>query len=305
MSADTTNEPAASAAANTETSPGMGGASTEENGLAGGAETQTQETPEGASPEGEQAAGEEPEARTDPKAQERERYVADLEQRVVDADAIARTIMADPERMRAFESWSKSDRGEGGGVDVLASVETDIAKYFPDREDNPQGSALRAIVTPLIAEIRALRKGQAEMRPDLQKAHAAVTRGEFHQGLVANGVPANILSDKGFLQFLTELRRDPDFARDERTRARYAAKFAATSWKARTGQRQSNAQQRQHVEDMKGGRLHAAAAPGPTGGGAPRKVYTLDPTKPGYDAQALAIRTKDPSAQIEYRAATK
>jgi hypothetical protein len=125
--------------------------------------------------------------------------------------------------------------------------------------------------------------------------------GIFSQTLSQRGVP-NAFADKGFLRMLSELRQDPDFQRDERTRPAYAAKYAANEWKARSASRSGNAAQRQQIERVKGGQLHGAAT---VNGNGVSKVHEIDDRKAGWDNLVFEILQKNPGAKIALKSDKK
>ena len=297
----TETAPPVESEAHVTTYPGMGG--TEPTGESRvddaepAPEKPSEEVAEGESPEVEAPEAESAPASNEPSMSKEE--IATLQSRVRDADNIAAIVMASPERMKAFEAWSKQDRGEVAPDDALSASDKAIDDMFPRSDDR---EALRSVLAPFKSEIASLRKQLTQMQPALRQAHDAVVTGTFSRALVENGVSGDVWKDKGFLKFLGEQRRDPDFQRDERGRPAYAAKFLANAWKARSAYRNGNVAAREAVDRVKGGRLHGAAG---TNGSGTTRVVEIDDSKSGYDLAALNARLKDPNVKIVYKSDKK
>ncbi len=267
------------------TSPsGMGGTSTEEAVRVDGADERVdgQEQPEGAEPEGEVAeTGKEPEPREDAGVDKA--YVTDLEQRVTDADAIARTIMADPARLRAFEAWAKADRG-GGSDDRLSGIDREIEQRFPRQEDR---DAVRAFTGPMAQELRDLREQLRTLAPRVEQSTRIAVSTELANSLEANGVSRETQRTPEWKKFLSREKRDADLNRDMARRPGYAGKNLARAWQAHSVTRTQRTAENRRTSDLRDGRFHAAATTSRNGAD---KVYVADKSKPGWDIELLNAR---------------
>lgn len=261
--------------------PGMGGSSAEEEVRVDGADAaeggQEQQEPEGAEPEGAAGTGEEPERRE-------EETPSEADQRLAEADAIARTILADPARVREYRKWLETDRG-GNPDDRLSTVEREIEERFPRQADR---DAVRAFVGPMAQELRDLREQLRSMRPLVEQSSRTSAATELARSLEANGVSQETQRTPEFRKFLARERRsDADMSRDLTRRPTYAGKNLARGWMAQTGTRAERSAENRRTNDLKNGRLHNGAGPSRNGA---EKVYVVDKTKPGWDIELLNAR---------------
>lgn len=275
--------------------PGMGGTEPEGDVRADGNEVESK----GEEVQNETAEGAEPKAE-EPKAEEAEAPLQSAEDRssIEQANYIASVVAGHPDRVKMLQEWAAKDRGESGPQDLMTMTERAASEHFPRQEDQ---SALKAVLKPYADEIASLRREIAAMRPRVDRADQMSVTGIFSQTLTRNGV-VNGLADKQFLRHLSELRQDPEFQRDERSRPAYAAKFAAATWKAKSAARSGNVAKQQQVERAKGGQLHGAA--GVNGNGV-SKVYEIDDSKPGWDREHFSILLKNPNAKIVLKSEKK
>jgi hypothetical protein len=265
---------------------GMGGTSAEEGVRADGADetVEGQERPEGAEPEGDAAGtGEEPARREDTRGDRDEHYVSDLEQRVTDADAIARTILADPARLREYEKWTKADQG-GGHDDRLSGIDREIEERFPQQADR---DAVRSFVGPMAQEIRDLREQMRTLAPRVEQSARIAVSTEVANSLEANGVSRETQRTPEWRKFVARETRDADLKRDLTRRPGYAGKILARSWSARSATQSQRTAENRRTSDLRDGRFHAAASPSRNGA---EKVYVVDKTKPGWDVELLNAR---------------
>lgn len=267
------------------TSPGMGGTSTEENGRADGPEAAVEgqePEPEGAEPEGAEA-GEEPAPRDQAREDINAEHVAEMEQRVSEADAIARTILADPARLREFRKWQESDNG-GGSDDRLSGIDREIEQRFPRQEDR---DAVRAFTGPMAQELRDLREQLRNLAPRVEQSTRIAVSTELANSLEANGVSRETQRTPEWRKFLAREKRDGDLNRDMTRRAGYAGKVLARSWHARSATQSQRTAENRRTSDLRDGRFHAATTTSRNGAD---KVYVVDKTKPGWDVELLNAR---------------
>lgn len=260
--------------------PGMGGTSTAEDARADGAEAveegQEKQEAEGAEPEAAERKGEEPAPRED-------EGLSEVEQRLAEADVVARTILADPARLREYRKWLATDQG-GGGDDRLSTVEREIEERFPRQADR---DAVKAFVGPMAQELRDLREQLRSMRPLVEQSSRTSAATELARSLEANGVSAETQRTPEFRKFLARERRDADTNRDLTRRPTYAGKNLARGWMAATGTRAQRSAENRRTSDLRDGRLHNGASPSRNGA---EKVTVIDKSKPGWDVELLQAR---------------
>lgn len=261
--------------------PGMGGTSTAEDVRADGA---------GATEEGEEhqeAEGAEPAAAAERKgeepAQREDDQLSEADQRVLEADAIARTILSDPSRIREFRKWKMADEG-GGSDDRLSTVEREVAGRFPREADR---EAVMSFVSPMAQELRDLREQMRSMRPLVEQSSRTSAETERARSLEVNGVSAETQRTPEFRKFLARERRDADMARDMTRRPTYAGKNLARAWQAHTGTRTQRTAENRRTSELRDGRLHNGATPSRSGA---EKVTVIDKTKAGWDVELLNAR---------------
>jgi len=267
--------------------PGMGGSSTAEEVRAddaGTTEEGQEQNPDGAEPEGAERTGEEPAPREEARPDRDENYVSELEQRVSDADAIARTIMADPARLREYQKWAKADSGGGSDDDPLAGIDRSIEESFPRPEDR---EAVRKFVGPLAQTVRDLREQMRNLAPRVEQSARIATSTELARSLEANGVTAETQRTPEWRKFLARERRDTDLQRDMSRRPGYAGKNLARAWQAQTGTRAQRTAENRRTSDLRDGRFHAAPSTSRNGA---EKVTVIDKSKPGWDLELLNAR---------------
>lgn len=263
---------------------GMGGTNAEsevreDGGTATGNEEAGQNA-EGASPEAQEPEVEETPVSTEPQPSAAE--FREMQERVQEADRLAALVMADPERMKTLREWQAKDSGQPTTSGLDAAYQAAEELFEPANKD-----ALLKVLDPFKAKIEELERELTQMRPMVRQAHDMSQTGVFAQSLQKHGLNGDIFKNKDFLKHLGELRRNPNFQRDERTRPDYAAEFAAAKWKARSATRQANLGAREAVERAKNGRLHGAS--GLNGSGA-SKVVEIDDSRPGWTLAALKAR---------------
>lgn len=278
MSTETAPDPTTVENAHDANTPGMGGTSTAEEVRADDAAQteEVQEQPEGVEPEGAERTGEEP-------ARREEEMPPEAEQRLAEADAIARTILADPARLREYRKWLAADNG-GGSDDRLATVEREIEERFPRQADR---DAVRSFVGPMAQELRDLREQMRTMRPLVEQSSRTSAATELARSLEANGVSAETQRTPEFRKFLSRERRDADMGRDLTRRPTYAGKNLARGWMAHTGTRSQRVAENRRTSDLRDGRLHNGTSPSRSGA---EKVTVIDKSKPGWDVELLNAR---------------
>lgn len=260
---------------------GMGGTSAEEGVRADGADTteegQEQQGAEGAEPEASaERTGEEPASRDD-------ETLSETEQRIAQADAISRTILADPARLREYRKWLAADSGVSED-DRLSTVEAEIEQRFPRQADR---DAVRSFVGPIAQELRDLREQMRTMRPIVEQSSKTAAMTELARSLEANGISAETQRTPEFRKFLARERRDADMGRDLTRRPTYAGKNLARGWMAQTGMRARRAADNRRTAELRDGRLHNGVSP--SRGGAER-VTVIDKSEPGWDIKLLNAR---------------
>lgn len=267
--------------------PGMGGTSTAEDARA----DDTEPTAEG---EGAEAEGAEPEAAAEQRGADyanREdvgkdkAYVETLESKVADADAISRTILADPARLREYQKWVRADNGGGANDDPLAGIDRDIEESFPRQEDR---DAVRKFVGPLVQRVRDLDEKYRTLAPRVEQSARIATTTAVASSAETHGVPAETLRTKEWRKFVAdETRRDKDLAQDMSRKPARAGKLLAQAWLLRSGTKAQRSAENRRTSDLKNGVLHNGASPSRNGA---TKVTVIDKSKPGWDLELLNAR---------------
>lgn len=258
--------------------PGMGGTSTEGEVRSDGVEVierKDETKPEGAEPEGEEGAEEEVSSAAQAELEELREFRAQML-------GVGAALNRNPKLAQAVQR-EMTGADPAGEEDNLSKAEAAIGEWFQDTAENPARTAVSKFVTPLIEEVKTLREQIRGMRPALDRAYQSASQGAFSKSVAEHGGPA--LSDKGFLKHLSELRKDPNFVQDERRRPEYAGKFAAVSWRAKSGQQAFNAASRARVEAVKNGRTQGAVV----ASNGTRQVHVIDKSVPNWDNRLRAL----------------
>lgn len=281
--------------------PGMGGTSTEGDVQADGAEveeTQEEQDPEGLSPEGEAA-----EEKPAPKKDADEGRAADLERQLSEQNEIIKTILASPERVRAFKEWAAKDSGQGGSesAELSAHAKAMREKWFSHPQAAASGEAIEEWLAPYAQRIADLETQLRGVGQKAELAHQFTSEGGFRKTLVSNGVSPKEQGSPEWKAHEASEMRDRTFQSLRAKNPEFAARHLAASWVAKRATTNGNVAQNRHVADLKAGRLHNA----PTTGNGSQKVIVIDDTQPGWDRKAFEIRAKNPNAKIAYKSDQK